>query len=149
MRLLIEGKGIRKLKGKYGGKISCKEQLIEEKGIAKKILDVSFKNKDILDRSEIEIFNYIQRNCKVIKIVKFSRGFMDLHKVSKTENFKKTLEILKEKINPMYITLGKDGKYWWIGMNDVGKEFDIEEMTKEMYRLGMGMSLVPLDLSRR
>jgi len=105
---------------------------------------VSFKNSDILDNSEIVKYNLIRQAFKDIKIGRFSKMFVDLHKLEGTAKFKKALEIIREKIKPMYIT---KNNCWWIGVEN-SDAFDISSMTKEIYKIGMGMGLVPADFTR-
>ena len=122
---------------------------LKENEVEKKLFKVSFRNKDILDRTEIDIFNYIQNNCRLIEVDKFSRGFIDLHKVSKTAKFQDALKILQDKIKPIYIKLGNDSKYWWIGIENYKDALNIEQMTKEFHRIGAGLGLHSLDLIRK
>ena len=150
MKLLIGTKGVRELKSKFGDKkILYNSVIIKEGEKESKIFEITFKNKDILDRTEIDIFNYIKKNCGLIEVVKFSKGFKDLHKVGKTPEFEESLKILRKKITPLYIRMGRKKQYWWIGIDNHKKDFDIEEMTKEIYRCGLGLGLICLDLIRR
>ena len=149
MKLLIGTKGVRELKEKFKERIVYNNVIIGEKGRERKVFELVFKDKDILDRTEIDIFNYIKKNCELILVVKFSKGFMDLHKVGDSSEFKEALKILRKKIAPIYIKLGKDKKYWWLGVDDYKGELNIEDMTKEIYRIGLGMNIIPLNLIRR
>ena len=62
-----------------------KELKIEE------FLEVNFFNKDIFDRNEIEVYDYIKSKYDVVVICKISKKFTDLHKVSSTKDFKRDL----------------------------------------------------------
>ena len=149
MKILIGTKGVKELKEKFKDRILYNSIIIKGNGKERKVFELSFKNNDILDRTEIDIFNYIKKNCELIEVVKFSKGFRDLHKVSKTREFEESLKIIRKKIKPIYIKMGSKKQYWWIGVDKHKGDFDIEEMTKEIYRIGMGCGLVVLDLIRR
>ncbi len=149
MKILVGTKGVKELKDKFGDKILYNNLIISEKGKERKVFELIFKNKDILDSTEIDIFKYIQKKCELIEVVKFSKGFKDLHKISKTKEFEEALKIIRKKIKPIYIRLGRKEEYWWIGVDKHKGDFDIEYMTKEIYRCGLGLGLICLDLIRR
>lgn len=104
--------------------------------------ELKFKNKDILDISEINIYNYVKANMKIKKILRFSKKFVDVHKVGNTSKFKEALKVLLPKINPIYI---KQNKCWWVGVEDID-EMNIEAMTKEIYKVGLCIGIIPQDL---
>jgi len=135
-----------KLDKKYGKKISIVSKTAyfteNDKEIKKKVLDVKFKNVDILDRTEIDMFNYINKNYKILEIVRLSRKFIDLHKVEKEKNFLKALEKVQSKMKPIYV---RKNKYWWVGVEKLHNPIKIEDLVKEFYRIGLGMGLVPSD----
>lgn len=112
--------------------------------IKKKVLIICFKNRDILDRFEIDTYKIIVDLCKEFMIKKFSKCFIDLHNVESTKEFKESLALISERAKPIYIR--KNEKYWWIGVENMpSKEFQIEPTLKEIYRVGLGMGLVPND----
>ena len=109
----------------------------------KSFMIISFKNQDVLDRNEIETYNYIKKNYKILEIQVFSKKFIDLHEVTETKEFQKAIKELEPKIKPMYVN--KSSNYWWIGFKDINGDFDVEKQVKEIYRVGLGLSLIPCD----
>ena len=120
---------------------------MHDKGIkpkSKNYIIISFNNNDVLDKTEIEIYNRFNKDFDKFKIIIFSKRFIDLHKVTKTKTFQKAYKEITKKIKPMYIK--EKEKYYWIGIENFTDKIDITKTIKEIYRIGCGMCLIPSDL---
>jgi hypothetical protein len=98
----------------------------------------------LFDNIEEEIFKIIKSKFEIIKIIVISRSFEDIHKATDSEEFKKNLKLIQEKINPYYV-IKNDG--WWVGLKEPNiKDFDVNKTLKEIYKIGLCCGLVPKNM---
>ena len=94
----------------------------------------------IFSSNEQEIFETIKKNFEIIKVEKISRAFIDVHNVEITQEFKENLKTIEESIKPYYIMKKEN---WWIGLENVPIDSDLNKIIKEIYKIGLCCGLVP------
>jgi len=131
MKVLIGEKGVNELGQKFAGNVKIEKFVDAKFG---NVASVKFKNANIFDRSELDIWDYLMKNCEIIKIIKFSKAFIDLHMLEGSEKFINALNMLRDKIKPIYIKKGDKNKWWWIGVDSFGcsrKCFRVRHLFKD------------------
>lgn len=110
------------------------------------------KSKDLLDISEfmmLETLNMKGSPYIINSLEKLSKSFIDLHdnETRFESKFTNALKRLKEKIKPHFY-IKKSKTFWWVGLTKGTKlNMKNKEIIREIYRIGCGLGLVPVDMT--
>lgn len=132
--------------------VSIKEgKLKGQKGL---LYVLSVSNKDFQDDSEIKMFHALKevRGLEILKILKFSKSFMDINDVENgkdKDKWNKTLKGIRTHKSTKPLTIKKGKLFWWIGLYDVTPKhnFDPRYILWTIYKVGFGLGLIPRDFT--